>query len=92
MQHMLAPLRRKYENVLQKVDDLREKLISVQDRKASNPHDQNLIKEEQDVKMEFLQWNRAAVSFMNQITKETWLTEGDVNTKMFYYVMKRKHY
>lgn len=36
--------------------------------------------------------NKAAHDFMLQKTKDTWLVQGDANTKYFHDVLRQKHY
>lgn len=76
LQRALTPIRHKYDDVLKKVDDLRDKLCRVQDLKAQDPHDTALVLEEGETRQEFLFWNKAAVSYMNQKTKESWILQG----------------
>lgn len=44
------------------------------------------------IKQDFLFWNKAALSYMHQKTKEEWILLGDANTKLFHSSLRRQQY
>lgn len=88
----LRPIKQTYSGTLQKVDELRTELTRIQDDLALHPTDRNLQRREHEMKEDFQHWSRAAISLMNQRTRENWLLHGDANTKVFHQSLQRQHY
>lgn len=64
LQRVSSPVRRKYSEVFHRVDDLRQQLEDIQDRKTLIPQDRHAILAEQHLKEEYLKeeyvkWSRA---------------------------------
>lgn len=92
LQQALSPIKTKFSVVLNRVDNLREQLARAQDLNAKKPQDPYLVPQEFEIRKEFLHWNRAAIRYMNQKLKYTWIVHGDTNTKFFHSLLKKQHY
>lgn len=91
LQKAFIPFRKKYSDVIKRVDECREKLVMLQEHKVMHPQENRFLMEEQEVRADFLKWSRAATSYMAQKTKVDWLQKGDANTKFFHSVLKKNH-
>lgn len=69
----LRPLRTHFSDAFTKVDALREAMIQTQDELALHRNDTNLQLIEKSIREDFIHWNKAALSFMSQRSKENWI-------------------
>ncbi|XP_031285379.1 uncharacterized protein LOC116144062 [Pistacia vera] len=84
--------KREFGNISARVIEARENLVRVQNALATNPLEENLIREEEARTFDFKSLSRAEESLARQKSRVQWLREGDPSTSYFFkFVNGRKN-
>lgn len=77
-------------NIVDEVEELREKLEQAQRALHQHPNDSNILQQERETFLKFRETSYRAEVFRQQTSKATWLKLGDDNTRYFYSVIKHR--
>ncbi|VFQ81187.1 unnamed protein product [Cuscuta campestris] len=93
LKRIKGPLKRlhkeKYWEIHKKVDDKREQLLKLQEAIKTHTN-QTLINKERELTRQLNETIKASYLLKCQQSKQSWITEGDKNSKLFYAWVKRR--
>lgn len=88
---MLKQLNReKFSQIERKAEETQEELLKCQNRMQIDPSNQNIQEEEAKLLRKNKRLNKAKHQFLRQRSKVMWIEKGDLNTKYFHSIMKKR--